>query len=74
MVASGLTVVGGVVVVVVMIVVVAVVVAAAAAVVVVVVVVVVIHVVFLEHSGTIAVLSFSYPHLFSSWSGAPLSL
>ena len=71
MVASGLTVVGGVVVVVVMIVVVAVVVAAAA---VVVVVVVVIHVVFLEHSGTIAVLSFSYPHLFSSWSGAPLSL
>ena len=73
MVASGLTVVGGVVVVVVMIVVVAVVVAAAA-VVVVVVVVVVIHVVFLEHSGTIAVLSFSYPHLFSSWSGAPLSL
>ena len=72
MVASGLTVVGGVVVVVVMIVVVAVVVAAAA--VVVVVVVVVIHVVFLEHSGTIAVLSFSYPHLFSSWSGAPLSL
>ena len=73
MVASGLTVVGGVVVVVVMIVVVAVVVAATA-VVVVVVVVVVIHVVFLEHSGTIAVLSFSYPHLFSSWSGAPLSL
>ena len=73
MVASGLTVVGGVVVVVVMIVVVAVVVAATAGVVVVV-VVVVIHVVFLEHSGTIAVLSFSYPHLFSSWSGAPLSL